>query len=79
MCLCTIPYISVMSQCYLVIIYRGISAPRHGKEVVDGPNYIDKCHIYQLMPNVKLPGSKIFDSQTQMHTSTQNNDISLAK
>ena len=37
---------SVMSQCYLVIIDRGISAPGHGKEVVYGLNYIDKNCIY---------------------------------
>ena len=31
------------------------------------------------MSNVKLPGSKIFDSQIQMHTGNQNNDVSLSK
>ena len=62
---------SVMSQCYSVIIYRGISAPGHGKEVVDGINAVDKRYIYQLMSTVQLPGSKIFDSQMQMHTGNQ--------
>ena len=38
---------SVMSQCYSVIIYHGISAPGNGKEVVDGLNSIDKRYIYQ--------------------------------
>ena len=47
---------SVMSQCYAVIIDQGISAPGHGKEVVDGLNTIGKCYIYQLMSNVQLPG-----------------------
>ena len=36
----------VMSQCYSVIINRVISVPRHGKEVVDGLNDIDKRYIY---------------------------------
>ena len=36
-------------------------------------------YIYQLMSNFKLPGSKIFDSLIQMHTSNQNDDVSLAK
>ena len=45
-----------MSQCYPVIIDRGISAPGHGKEVVDGLNDIDKIYIYQLMSNVQLSG-----------------------
>ena len=40
---------SVMSQTYSNIIDRGISAPGHGKEVVDGLNAVDKRYIYQLM------------------------------
>ena len=52
----------VMSQCYSVIIDRGISAPGHGKEVVDGLNSGDKSYLYQLMSNVQITGSKIFDS-----------------
>ena len=70
---------SVMSQCYYIIINQGISAPRHGKEVVDGINAVDKRYIYQLMSTVQLPGSNIFDSKIQMHTGTQNYDVSLAK
>ena len=31
------------------------------------------------MSNVQLPGSKIFDSQIQMHTVTQKYDVSLAQ
>ena len=71
--------ISVMSQCYSVIIDRGISAPRHGKEVADGLNAIKNCYIYQLMSNVKLMVSKLYDSQIIMHSYTQKNDVSLAK
>ena len=70
---------SVISHCYSIIIYWGISAPGHGKEVVDGPNYVDKCYIYQLMFTVKLYGSNRFDSQMQMHTGNQKYDVSLAK
>ena len=47
---------SVMSQTYSIIIDCGISAPGHGKEVVDGLNAFDKRYIYQLMANVQLPG-----------------------
>ena len=46
---------SVMSQCYSIIIDRGISVPGHGKEVVDVLNAVDKQDIYQLMYNVQLP------------------------
>ena len=70
---------SVMSQYYSVIIYRGISAPGHGKEVLYGLNAVDKLYIYQLMSNIRLPVTNIFNSQIQIHTVNQNNDVSLAK
>ena len=70
---------SVMSQTYSIIIYCGISAPGHGKEVVDGLNDVDKHYIYQLMSKFQLPGSVIFDSQIKMHTGTEKKDVSLAQ
>ena len=45
-CASALYIMSVMSQCYSVIIDQGISSPEHGKEVVDGINYIDKRYIY---------------------------------
>ena len=68
-----------MYQCYSVIIDQGKSAPRHGKEVVYGINAVDKSYIHQLMSNVKLPGSNIFDFQMKMYTGNRNIDVSLAK
>ena len=68
-----------MSQCYSVIIDRDISAPGHGKEFVYGLNDVNKCYIYKLMSNVKLPGSNIFDSRTKMHTGNQKDNASLAQ
>ena len=58
---------SVLSQCYSVIIDRGISAPGHVKEVLYGINTIYKHYICQLMSNVQLTGSKIFYSQIITH------------
>ena len=68
-----------MSQCYSVTIYQGISPPSHDKQVVDGLNYFDKRFIYQFMSTVQLPRSNRFDSQMQIHTGKQNNDLSLAE
>ena len=68
-----------MSQCYSIIIDRGISTSGHGKEVVDGINAVDKHYIYKLMYNVQLPGSVIFDSQIKMNTGTKKEDVILAK
>ena len=70
---------SVMSQCYSIIIDRGIIAPGNCKGVVYGLNDVDKRYIYQFMSTVQLPGSIIFYSQIQMHTGTENKDVSLAK
>ena len=63
---CTV--LSVMFQCYSVIIDQGISSPGHGKEVLDGLNAVDKNYIYQLMSTVQLYGKYIVDSQMQMYT-----------
>ena len=67
-----------MSQTYSIIIDRGISAPGHGKEVVDGLNAVDKHYIYQLVSKIHLLGSVRFDSQIKMHTGTENKYVSLA-
>ena len=37
---------SVMPQCYSLIIYWGISAPGHDKQLVYGISSIDKHYIY---------------------------------
>ena len=50
--------LSVLSQCFSIIFDQDISAPGHGKEVVDSINAIKKRCIYQLMSTVKRPGSK---------------------
>ena len=68
-----------MSQCYSIIIYRGINAPGHGKDFVDGRNDVDKRYIQQLMSTVKLPGTYIFYSQIQIQTGNQKDDLSLVK
>ena len=78
-CVSALYLMSVMAQCYSIIIDRGISSPGHGKEVVDGINDVDKRYIYQLMSTVQLPGSNRFDSQIQIHTGTQKYGVSLAK
>ena len=70
---------SVMSQCYSVIIDQLISSPGHVKEVVGGLNAIAKHYIYQLMSNVLLTGSKIFYSRIIMHSCTENKYASLDK
>ena len=62
-----------------IIIDWCISAPRHGKEVVDGLNAMGKRYMYQLMSNVQLLGSRTFDSHILMHSFTPKNDVSLAK
>ena len=78
-CASALYLMSVLYHFYSIIIDCGNSDPGHGKEVVDGLNSIEKCYICQLISNVQLPGSKIFDWQILMHYYTQNNDSILTK
>ena len=78
-CASALYLMSVISQTYLLIIDRGISAPGHGKEVVDGLNAVDKRYIYQLMFKDQFPGSIRFDSQIRIHTGTEKKDVSLSQ
>ena len=61
-CASAIYLMSVMSQCDSVIVDHCISAPGHGKILVDGHNDIEKRYIYQVMSDVQLPGSNTFYS-----------------
>ena len=70
-CASSLYLMSVMSQCYSILIDRGISAPGNGKEVVDILHAVDKRYIYQFIFTVQLPGSNRFDSQMQMNTGNQ--------
>ena len=70
---------SVLSQSHSIVFDQGISVPGHSKELVGGLNTIDKRFMYQLISNVQLPRSKIFDSQIIMHSCTHKNYVSLAK
>ena len=46
-CASALYLMSVMSQCYSIIIDRGISSPGHDKEVLNGLNDVDKSYINQ--------------------------------
>ena len=78
-CASALYLMSVMPQCYSIIIDRGIGEPVHGKYVVYGLNAVDKRYVYQLMYTVTIYGSNIFDPQMQIYTGNQKYDISLAK
>ena len=57
-CATTLYLMSVLSQRHSIIFDRGISAPGHGKEVVDGLNAIDKRFMYKLMYSVNFQDKK---------------------
>ena len=75
----TLYLMSVMYQCYSIIIDLVIIAPCNGKELLDGINAVDKPYIHQLMFIVQFPGSNRFDSHMQIHTGKQKDYVSLAK
>ena len=70
---------SVLSQRHSIIFDRGISAPGHGKEVVDVINAIDKRYMYQLMSTVQLQGLKTSEKQILMHSCIPKTDVSMTK
>ena len=49
--------LSMLSQNFNLIIDHGVSAPGHGREVVDGLDS-SKTNLFQLMSNVQIPGEK---------------------
>ena len=67
----------MLSQYFSVIIERGISAPGHGREVVDGLNSIDKMFLFQLVSTVQFTGENFYDTHMVIHTGTHTSDGSL--
>ena len=65
-------------QAFNITIDCGISAPVHGREVVDGLNSTYRSFIFHLTTTVKLTGSQSFYTPMVMHTSTHNYGVSFA-
>ena len=61
-----------------IIIDCDISTPGHVKEGMGGLNATDIRFIFHLMSTFQLLGSKWFDTQTEVHTESQNTHVSLA-
>ena len=62
-CATALYLMSFLSQSHSIIFDWYISAPGHGKEVVEGLNSVDKRYMYQWMSNVQFPGSKGFENR----------------
>ena len=69
----------MLSHAHDIMIDRGVGAHAHGKYVVDGLNATNKRHLSIIITTVQLPNSAIENSEIIMHTSTKNEEISLAK
>ena len=70
--------LSIFFQAFNITIDCGISAPVHGREVVDGLNSTYRRFIFHLTTTVKLTGSQSFYTPMVMHTSTHNYGVSFA-
>ena len=53
----------MLAHAYNIIIYRGVRALGHRREVVDVLNSIDTNLLSMLMKNVQLLGIAAYDSQ----------------
>ena len=62
-----------------MIIDHGVSIPVYGREGVDGLKATAKTFIFQLMATVKLPGSKGYDTQMIVHSTTSTDDVSVVR
>ena len=70
---------TILLQSCNTIIDRVISEPGHGRYVLDGMNDTYKRFIFHLMATVQLPGSRYFDTQMAVQTTTQSTDLSLTQ
>ena len=68
----------MLSQSFSVIIDCVISASGHGRYVVDGLNSIYKMLLFQFISTLQLMGTKMYDTQMDVHTGTLTYDVSLA-
>ena len=71
--------LSMLTNAYNIIIYRSVGAPGHGIEVIGCLNATNKIFFSMLMKTLHLPGAAAYESQMEMHNSTINTDISLAR
>ena len=69
----------MLSRYFYVNIDRGISAPGHGREVVDVRNSVGKRFLFQLKPTVQLPGAKGYGTWVLIYTVTHTYDIGLSR
>ena len=78
-CCATVLYLlSMLAHKYNIMIDSDVGAPGHGREVVDGLNATN-FFLSMSTTTVQLPVALAYESQTAMHTSTANTDISLAR
>ena len=68
----------MLSQEFSVIIDRGISAPGHVREVVNGFNSIGKRFLFRLISTVQLTDAKGYAKHMVMCTVIRTSDVSLA-
>ena len=58
--MCHSIFLSIFTQEFYVIINRGIIAPVHVREVVDGINVTEKNIIFKLMSTVQILSEKVY-------------------
>ena len=69
--------LSMLAHAYNIIIDRGVGAPGHVREFVDGLNYTEKWFLSMLMKNVKLTDAVGYESYMSIHTLSSTTDITL--
>ena len=69
----------ILYHAHDILIGCSVVAPVHEKDVADGIKYTEKTYLSMLMKTLQLPNAATNNYQMEMHKSTENEDISLAK
>ena len=62
--------LQMLAYAYNIIIYRGVGAPGHGRDVLDSLNTTAISPLSMLMSKTQLFGSRGYDNKMTINTST---------
>ena len=71
---------SFLSESYQIVLDRAVDAPRNGKDIVDGSNYVQKRYLATCLRICSTPEVyKIESERMRVDTMTKKGELILAK
>ena len=71
--------LSMLEHSYIIFIGRVSRLPGHRRIIFYYLNSTEKRFLSMVMKNVQLPGAASYDTQIEIHTSTQNYDMIISR